>query len=53
MTVPNDKPEPTLEPIPFFGHLNLDEPHKDEVWHFSVDPELGETKIEVKKTWEF
>jgi len=48
MTVPNDKPEPTLEPIPFFGFLNLDEPHKDEVWHFSVDPELGGTKLELK-----
>jgi len=40
------------EPIPFAGHADLSKPDQ-EVWHFSLNAENGETTIEVKKTWEF
>jgi hypothetical protein len=38
------------EPIPFGGHADLSK-KDEEVWHFSVQDR--ETKIEIKKTWDF
>lgn len=45
-----DRKEAEKEPIPFAGHADLSK-KDEEVWHFSVQD--GETKIEIKKTWEF
>ena len=45
-----DRKEAEKEPIPFFGHADLAKTD-EEIWQFSF--QNNETKIEIKKTWEF
>jgi len=45
-----DREQAEKEPVPFFGHIDLSKTD-EEIWHFSM--QNGETKVEIKKTWEF
>ena len=47
-----DRVQAEKEPIPFGGLADLSK-KDEEIWHFSMDVTNSETKIEIKKTWEF